>query len=316
MDGLCKSRSFRAVLLLLCLLVLTFASACSEDPDPYAPLSRDRTPQASSEEMSEESSDPEAERYAAAAELEAAGNYEDAARVFASLGDYSDAEERAEICRSKDREETLEAAKALLNAREYGEAKELFRTLEEYLDVQQYIEECETGESRERFWAMLLELEPGSRFVFGTYGTDELEWILLEKGEESMLVLSSAVLTELPMAAEMPEAFSWTASEPYRWLTEEFYGSAFSEEEKRMIRYGEASDGAGEEGLLFLLTEEEAEAYAEEAALPDAEWWLYPQASEPAEETAPVVSAGEEFSVGRKTLTEMSGVRPAFRIGH
>lgn len=293
-------------------------------------------------EASEESVDEQAERYRAAEDLEALGNYEDAARVFASLGEYADAAERSKACFAKQNEEDYNTACALYAERRYAEAEEYFAYLEEYRDSADYAEKCRKGESREQFWSLLAGCEVGNILSFGRFeqdgnpenGAEELEWIVLCKEEDRILVLSKDVMDVLPLFDSLPdpeadpEEWTWQHSVPAAWLNGSFLEDAFTAEEREMMRLGSDPADAGASDELFrLLTRDEAAGLTAELLQigePDpsdtgkttsaSSWWLMPDPSDAG--ASPVVTPGGGQSEEPVKWTEASGIRPVFWIGH
>ena len=332
-----KSKRLTAGLLLLALALTgcwyTDIRPSSEEPAPIvsSPVS----------ESSEESVDEQAERYRAAEDLEELGNYEDAARVFASLGDYADAAERSKACIAKQNEEDYDTACALYAERRYAEAETYFTYLGEYLDSADYAEKCRKGESREQFWGLLAGCGVGDVLAFGRFerdgnpenGAEELEWIVLSKEEDRILVLSKDVMDVLPLFDSLPnpeadpEEWTWQHSLPAAWLNGSFLEDAFTAEEREMMRLGsDPADTDASAGLFRLLTRDEAAGLAPELLQiePDpsdtgkttsaAGWWLMPDPSDAG--ASPVVGPGGEPSEEPLKWTEASGIRPVFRIGH
>ena len=292
-------------------------------------------------EASEESVDEQAERYMAAEQLEELGNYEDAARVFASLGSYADAAERSKACYDKQNEEDYNTACALYADRQYAEAEEYFSYLGDYRDSADYVEKCKKGVSREQFWSLLAVYENGDVLSFGRMeqdgdpeiGAEELEWIVLGKDEDRILVLSKNVLDSMPLFDSLPDAepdpevWAWQRSIPASWLNGAFLEDAFTAEEREMMELGSDPDADGSAGFLRLLTREEAAGltagflqigeqdpdgtYEAPSAV---SWWLMPDPSDTG--ASPVIGPGGEQSEEPLKWTEPCGVRPLFWIGH
>ena len=84
----------------------------------------------------------------------------------------------------------------------------------------------------------------GDIIEFGSYeqddnmknGKEAIEWIVLSKDEDQMLVVSKYALDSLPYNKEKWTSTSWENSTLRKWLNEDFYKTAFSEDEKKMIK--------------------------------------------------------------------------------
>ena len=321
----------KIAVLLAALVFLSVSASCGMMDDPYSGWSipASDVPRESSAEP-EESRDEQLERYNAAADLEALLNYEDAALVYGSLGDYSDAEQRKEDCLAKQRELDYAEALRLFEERQFADAKEYFLYLDGYLDSAEYVAKCDVGISRELFWTSLSEKEAGETVTFGSWeqdgvaknGKEELEWIVIRKDVDRVLVLSKSVLTELPLCVEgEPDGeepgFSWESSVPYSWLTGEFFAEAFSDVEKEMLLAG--GDGKAD---FLLLTVEDVELLSDVDLSAGAEWWLHPSAKsaedqpdEFSEGLSSVIDADGVPVPRAKSVLSPSGVRPAVWIG-
>ena len=90
------------------------------------------------------------------------------------------------------------------------------------------------------------KLETGDIVFFGKFeqdgnlenGPEPIEWIVLKKDNNKLILLSKYVLTHRPIHSVAKE-FNWYQSELCAWLNNEFYNEAFSEtEKKRMFKVG------------------------------------------------------------------------------
>ena len=85
------------------------------------------------------------------------------------------------------------------------------------------------------------KVKAGDIIEFGSYeqddnmvnGTEPIEWIVLNKDSEKMLVLSKYVLDTVPFSTT--PGVTWETSTIRKWLGKVFYKSAFSESEKNYI---------------------------------------------------------------------------------
>ena len=90
------------------------------------------------------------------------------------------------------------------------------------------------------------KLVPGDVVFLGKYeqdgnldnGPEPIEWIVLKKEDNRLILLSKYVLTHRAIHS-VAEEFKWYESELCAWLNNEFYNEAFNEEEKkRMCKVG------------------------------------------------------------------------------
>lgn len=86
----------------------------------------------------------------------------------------------------------------------------------------------------------LKDIKPGDVINLGKWPFDEnghpalIEWIVLEAKENLLLLISKYCLECLPYDA-ISEKAKWEDSKLRAWLNEDFYGNAFTEEEKAII---------------------------------------------------------------------------------
>ena len=96
-----------------------------------------------------------------------------------------------------------------------------------------------------------LKAEKGDIVEFGAYEQDDLmnsgkepiEWIVLEKNEDTILLLSKYALDVLPFHKD-PKGAYWESSSLRKWLNGYFLNNAFSDAEKEMIAETELTNAA------------------------------------------------------------------------
>ena len=113
--------------------------------------------------------------------------------------------------------------------------------------------------------------------TFGTYKDEAIEWNVLDYKDGKNLLLSKYILDTRqiydPGEEEYPKDMTWENTMIRTWLNEDFFNSAFSEDEKAKIettlvknhentRFGTAA-GNDTEDKIFLLSMDEAEQYFE-----------------------------------------------------
>ena len=84
-----------------------------------------------------------------------------------------------------------------------------------------------------------------------------IEWQVLSKENNKMLVISKYGLDTKRFDSS---SNNWANSEIRKWLNNEFYNKAFTDQEKKSIKSSNLSD-VGTTDNVFLLSEEEAEKY-------------------------------------------------------
>jgi tetratricopeptide (TPR) repeat protein len=167
------------------------------------------------------------------------GDYEGAAAAFEALGDYKDSAARAEQAREKMQGTQYDAAVALMEAGEFHEALERFRTMQGYEDADAYAAELESLIARQGELAGAKEQDI---ITFGSYeqdnktenGAEPLEWIVIGTEDGALTLLSRYVIDVGPFN-ETLEDITWEDSSSRKWLTDSFVGSAFSEEEAKLL---------------------------------------------------------------------------------
>lgn len=118
----------------------------------------------------------------------------------------------------------------------------------------------------------------GDLYSFGSYeqdnsksnGAEKIEWIILNKKEDGMLLLSRHILDCVPYNQERV-SITWDECTLRQWMNETFFDKAFSEEERQgILTVTLANDGNPRFGTMgcddtqdrvFALSAEEAETY-------------------------------------------------------
>ena len=124
-----------------------------------------------------------------------------------------------------------------------------------------------------------LKGEIGDIIAFGTYeqdndtgnGTEPIEWIILDKGEDGSLFLISKYALEAKQYTVGAANANWENASLRTWLNDEFYKTAFSDAERDMIKTTKVvahpnvkynkDAGNDTEDRIFLLSGVEAEQY-------------------------------------------------------
>ena len=191
------------------------------------------------------------------------------------------------------------------------------------------------------------EYKVGETIEFGNYPQDKdgtekpIEWIVMKKEGNQVLLLSKYVLDAKPYNEEVEEV-TWETSDIRKWLNNEFYTTAFNKAEKAKIQtsliknednseYG-TSGGNDTEDKVFLLSEKEAETlfsndkkriakateYAEESGVygneEKAAWWWLRSPGHWSDGAAVVNRNGWVYRDGDYVSSSVDGVRPALHL--
>lgn len=118
-------------------------------------------------------------------------------------------------------------AVALYQSGDYTAAAPLFEALGEYEQAAQFARRCAWQNCQE-----------GDRIFFGSYPQDdgepeEIEWIVLERGDNGLLLLSLRGLDVQPYAPGLYP--TWAASPIRDWLNGDFLNTAFTADEQALI---------------------------------------------------------------------------------
>lgn len=194
-------------------------------------------------------------------------DFADAAIAFAELGSFKDSEEKLAAIPEMKYEYALELLKkgenalAIMTFNEACEkvidtdnvknikyefalgmiklgqsikAAKIFDSLGDYKDSADKLAEISNK--------LISEAVVGSEIVLGTFeqdgdlenGGELIEWSVVEKTDDSILVASKYALESMPYA-ETVENSTWEKSDIRKWLNGEFYNSAFDSREKNKI---------------------------------------------------------------------------------
>lgn len=228
-----------------------------------------------------------------------------AASAFENLGSYRDSSNRAKEAIEAKNAEAYAVAMDYLNRKKYDDAIAAFEALGTYKDSVQQKENA----IRQRQLSALRNASVGDIVTFGSYeqdndkknGKEDIEWIVLAKDNNRLLVISKYGL-DVQRFAKYDA--TWETSELRSWLNDSFLNNAFDDYEQSMIpevtvpahrnpSYSQ-SPGNATQDKVFVLSANEADEYfasADERAchatsyaryrgayvLPDNEncqWWL------------------------------------------
>ena len=208
------------------------------------------------------------------------GQYAEAMEAFGALGGYQDSAERAEACRTI-LDGRYEAALEAFEAGYYETAREVFEALDGYRDSAEFVSRCEDAMTRAAADRLegLQDAQVGGTVLFGAFeqdndfvnGAEEIEWIVLTREDDRILVISRYGLMQRPFNDGSAHRVTWENCSLREWLNGEFLETSFSEEELarilttdlRTLRDPEnsSSPGVDTQDRVFLLDITEAETY-------------------------------------------------------
>ena len=237
--------------------------------------------------------------------------------LFSSLSQYKDSSERS-----------VEVGYALANQlaanENYIEAAKLFSSFGDYEKSEELAAECSSR--------VLLDAAVGDIVLCGTYeqdgnidnGTEPIEWIVLEKSEDNVLLLSKYILEEQRFDES---TYHWEDCELREWLNDVFYDAAFSEAEKKNIQNMITSKNT--EDNVFCLSaaevrglfpnQDDRQAYPTKYLIENGfntwedfgRWWTRSvSTAKNGKGVVPVTASGEVRSAGTVPYDD-EGVRPA-----
>lgn len=272
------------------------------------------------------------QKYNEAVGLYESEKYEEALKLFESLNGYKDSKDKISDCKAAIKEQNYQKAVELFNDGHYKEATKIFSEIKDYKDSSNYI------------WRVsVINANVGDTFYFGTYeqdnntsnGQEPIEWIVISKDDDEVLVISKYVLDKIPYStATAWNDISWEYSYAREWLNDDFLDIAFDEDEIEWIIPSTveldeivadvATPGNETEDMVFILGLSEFEEYSVTNAVAkdnytsysgsiniDAHgyWVRHRRWIEP--HMVPQVLAGK---ISFKVADEYAGVRPAMWI--
>ena len=133
----------------------------------------------------------------------------------------------------------------------------------------------------------------GSAVTFGNYeqgnGQAPIEWIVLDRQEDRALLLSKYALDVKPFHEVEDRAVTWAECTLRTWLNEDFYNTAFNDEERAQIvqAANTTANAPDTQDSVFLLSLDELNAYFpdEESRIADATEYAIAQGGRVSHET-------------------------------
>ena len=232
------------------------------------------------------------------------GKYEEAISAFTTLNGFSDSPSQITKATELKNQRDYDNAMALLNEGKYEEAISAFNALGNFQDS-----------ASQAAYAKIKAVSVGDTIIFGDYS-----WIVLEKTDNSALILAKDVLFEKAYNDEDKEV-TWEECTLRKYLNGGFYNS-FSDEERAMIQEVTNSNpdnadsgtngGNDTKDKIYLLSIDEAKGLSGDILKATAWWWLR-SPGENSMRAAEVMSNGDVDSFGNYVYCVM-GVRPALNL--
>lgn len=178
------------------------------------------------------------QKYDAAMDLMAAGKYEEALGVFSEIATHKDSAEQIKGLQLAIKHAKYDAAVELMNEGKYVDAYDAFIALNGHKDSAVKADSIfDKAQAEKRAAAKV-----GDYITFGNYeqdnntsnGKEDIEWLVLAKKNDRLLVISRYALDCKPYNDEYTDV-TWETCTLRKWLNNDFLNAAFSSAEKAMI---------------------------------------------------------------------------------
>lgn len=197
-----------------------------------------------------------AAKYNNAVKLYEASKFDEAIDVFTNLDDYKDSADQIKNCK-------YEKANKLIEAKNYVDACDILADLDDYKDCKD-----KAFSAKQK---MIKNAKTGDTVIFGLYKQENIKWLVLEKNNGRILVISKYIL-DCKEYNTTYEYATWEVCSLRKWLNNDFFNSAFSEKERALIRevtvsadknpkYYDVDPGNATQDKLFLLSIPEVNKY-------------------------------------------------------
>ncbi len=201
-------------------------------------------------------------------------DYKKAYAIFAELDDYKDSEEQSMFCQN---EIKYNDAVSQIDAGNIIEAYETLISLDGYKDSKEKANSIKSEYIDEKY-PEFTTATVGDIVCFGEYeqdnnlsnGKEDIEWIVLDKQDGKILVISKYALDSQPYNTSNT-AVTWETCSLREWLNYDFLNNSFSDSEKTMIPmvtvsadknpYYSTDPGNATQDKVFLLSVTEANMY-------------------------------------------------------
>ncbi len=218
----------------------------------------------------------------------------------------------------------------LIDSGDYARAVDVFDEMKK-LNLLSY-NHYDVEKEMEKLRIKTKKFEAGDLLAFGKYNDIDIEWRVLDKQKDKALLISDKVLFSKEFSDNV-ENTTWENCTLRSYLNNEFYNSAFENEDRKLIIKNKVinsnieSDGADEkkytEDYIFLLSYEEYNKYFssdieyEYNRNSGSSWWLRSlplSSSWDWDSSNKIMVVVEYTSIGSSKPSNKNGVRPALWI--
>lgn len=141
-----------------------------------------------------------------------------------------------------------------------------------------------------------------------------VSWLTIATKDDQSLLMSKSVLAFKPYDTSGTNSL-WEHASLRRWLNEDFYAKAFSDDEKQSIlpTQLDSTDESSEADNVFLLSIDEAKTYLDDQTMKADNWWWL-RNSDSNVHTIAYVSSKGDIRTGCTDLPANGGVRPCIWV--
>lgn len=172
-------------------------------------------------------------------------------------------------------------------------------------------------------------LKAGNVISFGKYQNKTLDWQVLETDGNTALVILDGILCNRPYNEVRSKFLTWENSTLRRWLNNDFFNEAFSEEQRALIQTTHVDNSSAQhrdtngpiasepdtEDKVYLLSWKEVFVYyptQESRICQKSHWWTRSPGEFP--QAALAVASDGYMEYGNDSSSNENGIRPVMRI--
>ena len=200
------------------------------------------------------------------------GAYESALEIFSALTERGLGENRRKEFENAVRDIIYQEAAALYSDKQFEQSLHVFELITGFKDTDEQIKAC--------YNALIKYAEIGDMVTFGQYKGKSIQWTVLDKNGSKIMLFATKSVANKPYGANAN--VNWITGTIRKWLNEDFYEAAFTEEEKSLIArttINNPNDPETNNGgcgntteLVYLLSWQEADKYCKEPGFASGEF--------------------------------------------